>query len=310
MREYTVPETPEQNGVAERYNRWVAETALSLLIESKLPKSYWLRAVDTAAYVRNLVKKDKTDKGPYEKFWGRIPKTGHLKNSGCLAYVKNRKREISKFDPKARRNVFLRYDSNSTAYLSQDIQTRKLTRARNVVFNGRKVVGFTNEPRDAANDILFDVTFEDQNKAEDSQNVVKMDIKGEGPEIETKPEVLVDEGNSSSNETENQTELTRSFTLCPDYEVGPDNHVESTRNWTLTPESQAPPIPPKESIIPSPPRPSKIPVLQEWSQKASDVQQTSQVFKPKTEVQSKLVMTKQLVKIGIPSSTDKCIERW
>ena len=32
--EYTVPETPEQNGVAERYNRTVVETARSLLIES------------------------------------------------------------------------------------------------------------------------------------------------------------------------------------------------------------------------------------------------------------------------------------
>ena len=76
-REYTVPETPEQNGVAERYNRTVVETTRSLLIESKLPKSYWLRAVDTAAYVLNLVKKDKSDKSPYEKFWGRKPKTGN-----------------------------------------------------------------------------------------------------------------------------------------------------------------------------------------------------------------------------------------
>ena len=48
-REYTVPGTPAQNGVAERYNRTVVETARSLLIESKLPKSYWLRAIDTAA---------------------------------------------------------------------------------------------------------------------------------------------------------------------------------------------------------------------------------------------------------------------
>ena len=37
-------------------------------MKSTMPKSYWLRAVDTAAYVRNLVKKDKTYKSPYEKF--------------------------------------------------------------------------------------------------------------------------------------------------------------------------------------------------------------------------------------------------
>ena len=138
----------------------------------------------------------------------------------------------------------------------------------------------------------------------------KIEIKEEGPEIVIKPEVLGDDESSSSNETENQIELTRSSTISPDYEVGPDNQVESTRNLTLTPEIQAPAIPPRRSMGPSPPRPSKIPVLQERSQKPSDVQQTSQVGKPKTKVPSKLDMAKQLVKIGPPSSTDKCIERW
>ena len=110
-----------------------------------------------------------------------------MKAFGCLAYVKNPKREKSKFDPKARKHVFLGYDSNSTAYLLQVIETRKLTQARNVVFNERKVVGFTNEPRETENDVLFDVTFEDQNEAEDSQNVVEKDIKEEGPETLIKP---------------------------------------------------------------------------------------------------------------------------
>ena len=131
----------------------------------------------------------------------------------------------------------------------------------------------------------------------------------EGPEIVIKPEVLVDDESSSSSEIENQIELTRSSTINPDYEVGPDSQVESTRNLTLTPESQAPPIPPRRSIGPSPPRLSRIPVLQERSPKPSDVQQTSQVVKPKTKIPTKLDMAKQLVKIGLPSSTDKCIER-
>ena len=177
------------------------------------------------------------------------------------------------------------------------------------MFNERKVVGFTNEPREAEDDLLFDVTFEDKNEAEDSQNVVKIDIKEEGPEIAIKPEVLVDEESSSSSETENQIELTRRSTINPDYDVGPVNQVESTRNLTSAPESQTPPIPAKRSFRPSPPRLSKIPVLQERSQKAKDVQQTSQTVKPKTKIPSKLDMAKQLVKIGLPSSTDKCIER-
>ena len=67
-REYSVRETPEQNVVAERYNRTVVEIAGSRLMDSKLPKFYKLRSVDTAAYLRNLVKKDKTDKTPTKNF--------------------------------------------------------------------------------------------------------------------------------------------------------------------------------------------------------------------------------------------------
>ena len=133
-------------------------------------------------------------------------------------------------------NTFLGYDSNSIAYLFQDIETRELTRARNVVFNEKKLVGFTKNPREAENDLPFDVRIGDQNEAEDSRNVVKIDIKEEGPEIVIKPENIVDEESSSSGETENQIELTRSSTINTEYEVGPDNQVEGTRKLILTPE--------------------------------------------------------------------------
>ena len=158
----------------------------------------------------------------------------------------------------------------------------------------------------------MDVTFEDQNEDEDSENVVKMDINTEGLEIEIKPEVFVEEENSSSSDTENQIGLTRRFTINPENEIGLDNQVESTKNLTLTSESQAPPIPPRKFIGPSLPKPSENLVLQERSQKASKVQQTTQIVKPKTKtkIPSKWDMAKQLVKLGLPSSTDKRIERW
>ena len=180
-REYTVPETPEQNGVAERYIRTVLETARSLLIESKLPKSYWLRAVDTAAYERNVVKKDK-GKTPFEKFWGRKPKTDQSLESFWVSGIREKSKSWkSKFDPKARKHVFLGYDGNSTAYLLQDIETRKLTRARNVVFNEKRVVGFTNGTREDENyDLLFDVTFDDEIEQSKAESVQKSRSEGRG----------------------------------------------------------------------------------------------------------------------------------
>ena len=39
-REYTVPETQEQNGLAERYNRTLAATTRCFLRDNKLPKIY------------------------------------------------------------------------------------------------------------------------------------------------------------------------------------------------------------------------------------------------------------------------------
>ena len=76
------------------------------------------------------------------------------------------------FDPKTRKHVFLGYDSKGTAYLLKDIETRKLTRARNVVFYEKKLVGFTNELRVEESNLLFDLTFGDEIEAEDKKIIV------------------------------------------------------------------------------------------------------------------------------------------
>ena len=172
----------------------------------------------------------------------------------------------------------------------------------------RKVVGFTNGLRGEQNDLLFDVTFRDETEAEDNKIIVTVKNKDEFPEIEVTSEV--DEESSSSKETENQVEFRTSVTINPEADFELDNQVESTRNITLVPEAQAPPIPLRRSIVLSPPRSSKILVPQGWPKKSIDVQQTSQVVKPKTKVPSKFDMAKQLAKIGLPSKTDKCLERW
>ncbi len=40
--EYTIPKTPEQNGVSERMNRTLVEAVRSMLADSKLPHRFWL----------------------------------------------------------------------------------------------------------------------------------------------------------------------------------------------------------------------------------------------------------------------------
>ena len=48
----TVPKTLEQNGVAERLNRTLVESARSMLLDANRSKSFWAEAVSTTVYHR------------------------------------------------------------------------------------------------------------------------------------------------------------------------------------------------------------------------------------------------------------------
>ena len=77
--ELAVPKTPEQNGVAERHNQTLVETARSMLLDAKLPKKNWEEAVRTAVYLKNRCP-TKSLKGMtlYEAWVGVQPKVKHL----------------------------------------------------------------------------------------------------------------------------------------------------------------------------------------------------------------------------------------
>ncbi|GKE48803.1 ribonuclease H-like domain-containing protein, partial [Tanacetum coccineum] len=47
-REFSIARTPQQNGVAERKNRTLIEAARTMLVDSKLPTTFWVKAVNTA----------------------------------------------------------------------------------------------------------------------------------------------------------------------------------------------------------------------------------------------------------------------
>ncbi|GJU72493.1 putative ribonuclease H-like domain-containing protein [Tanacetum coccineum] len=54
-REYSVARTPQQNGVAERRNRTLIETARTMLADSKLPTTFWAKAISTAYYKKTCI---------------------------------------------------------------------------------------------------------------------------------------------------------------------------------------------------------------------------------------------------------------
>nr|GEW88982.1 hypothetical protein [Tanacetum cinerariifolium] len=54
-REFSVPRTPQQNGIAERKNRTLIEAARTMLVDSVLPIPFWAEAVNTACKFKGKV---------------------------------------------------------------------------------------------------------------------------------------------------------------------------------------------------------------------------------------------------------------
>ena len=119
--EFTVPKTPEQNGVAERMNRTLIETVRSMLADSELPKRFWAEALATAVYLRNrsptTAVKQMT---PFEAFTGKKPNVENLRIFGCDAYAHTPKDERKKLDSKTKKSIFLGYGDGVKGYRLYD----------------------------------------------------------------------------------------------------------------------------------------------------------------------------------------------
>uniref|UniRef100_A0A2N9J6A9 Integrase catalytic domain-containing protein n=1 Tax=Fagus sylvatica TaxID=28930 RepID=A0A2N9J6A9_FAGSY len=87
-RHFTVRKTPQQNGVAERLNRTITETARCLRLNAELPKIFWAEAVDMACYIINRSPRVALDGKVAEEVWtGQEVDYSFMRIFGCPAYV-------------------------------------------------------------------------------------------------------------------------------------------------------------------------------------------------------------------------------
>nr|GEW52159.1 ribonuclease H-like domain-containing protein [Tanacetum cinerariifolium] len=99
LRQFSVARTPQQNGVDERRNRTLIEAASTMLVDSKLPTTFWTEAVNTACYVQNRVLVVKPhNKTLYELFYGRTPTLSFMRPFGCHVTILNTIDHFGKFD--------------------------------------------------------------------------------------------------------------------------------------------------------------------------------------------------------------------
>nr|GEU93175.1 hypothetical protein [Tanacetum cinerariifolium] len=100
-REFSLPRTPQQNGIVKRKNMTLIEADRTLLADSLLPIPFWAETVNTACYVQNRVLVIKPhNKTPYELLHCRLPSIGFMRPFGCLVTILNTLDPLGKFQGK------------------------------------------------------------------------------------------------------------------------------------------------------------------------------------------------------------------
>ncbi|GJS13187.1 putative ribonuclease H-like domain-containing protein [Tanacetum coccineum] len=121
--------------IAERKNRTLIEAARTMLLDSKLPTTFWAEVVNTACYVLNRVLVIKPhNKTPYELIRGRPPLIDFMKPFGCPVTILNTRDHLGKFEGKADEGYFVGYSVVSKAMRVFDKRTRIVEETLNIRF--------------------------------------------------------------------------------------------------------------------------------------------------------------------------------
>src|SRR5207249_1376265 len=100
--EVTIPGTPGQNGVSERFNMTLMNAARFMILESGMPETFWADTVATACYVINRCPTVANGGETPMKRWRPVKNDAisHLRVFGCRAWGMN-KHPKNKLAPRA-----------------------------------------------------------------------------------------------------------------------------------------------------------------------------------------------------------------
>nr|ABA97697.1 retrotransposon protein, putative, unclassified [Oryza sativa Japonica Group] len=146
--EFSASYDPPQNGIVERKNRTLIETARTMLDEYKTSDVFWAEAVSTACHAINRLYLHKIlKKASYELLSGKKPNVSYFRVFRSKYFILSKRPRSSKFSTKVDEGFLLGYKSNAHAYR---------------VFN--KTSGIV--------EVTRDVTFDESNGSQGEQVVV------------------------------------------------------------------------------------------------------------------------------------------
>nr|GFA04878.1 hypothetical protein [Tanacetum cinerariifolium] len=134
-REFNIPRTLQQNGIAKRKNKTLIEAARPMLADSFLPIPFWAEAVNTTCYVQNRVLVTKPqNKTPYELLHGRTPSISFMRPFGCLVTILNTLNSLGKFYVNVDEGFLVGYSVSSKAFRVFNSRTRIVQETLHIIF--------------------------------------------------------------------------------------------------------------------------------------------------------------------------------
>ena len=119
----TCVEIPEQNGIVERKHQHLLNVTRSLLFQTKLSKQFWSYTLINATFlINNIPTPILKNSTPYEKLHNKMYNISSLKVFGCLCFAQTLSAKRSKFDPRARADIFLGLSSHTKGYVIFDLK--------------------------------------------------------------------------------------------------------------------------------------------------------------------------------------------
>ncbi|CAI7790867.1 unnamed protein product [Closterium sp. NIES-53] len=163
QRELFTAYSPQSNGVAERANRTILETAKALLIESGVGNSMWPHAVRHATVARNrvLTKVGNESLVRLEGWLGRKPPVDMLRVFGCMAVANVPEKYRSKLGASAIWCVHLGLAAESKGWLLWEPSKDVLFDSRDVKFvEGMMYGGWKKQPETKVSKQMEQITMQ------------------------------------------------------------------------------------------------------------------------------------------------------